>query len=365
MITIKRLNKQSLLDFIYSKEYEELEHIPITRHRALSHIKNPRAKETDTLLLLAYEEQNLVGYLGVLADELRHSENAQHCGWLSCLWINENYRGRQIAFRLLEDCAEAWNKKLLVTEFTVPAKKLYDKSGIFADLQSKVGIRLYVRAELSKLLPPKREFFQKVKPILKLADNVFNALFDLRFNVSSNKLIEPTIEYVNEIDDEIASFITERQHNQLFKRGIDELNWVVKNPWVLASAGNDTYSDRYHFSSLDLSFEFIMVKVFSPKKELTAFLIFSKRNRNLKLPYCYHADAIDSVVDVINHHIVKWRINTFTTFNNELASALQQQRTPALLTKQVRRNYIIGKTLNLDTSSEFTIQDGDADCSFT
>ncbi len=366
MIEIRQLNKKSLRDFIYSEEYCNLEYIPITRHRALSHIENPRAGEDDTLLLLAYADEQLVGYLGVLPDAIYHKDSVEACGWLSCLWVDIRFRGRQIAFQLLQRCIDCWQGRLLVTEFTGPAKRLYDKSGIFNDLPTKGGIRLYVRSDLEKLLPPKRRFFANNKRVLRWIDGAINGLFDLRFHFYSGRLGQLQLEYVNVIDDEIDQFLKERQEREIFKRRAEELNWIIKNPWVLPAPDGDRYAKKYHFSAVDKSFDFVPVKVYGSGGNLIAFLIFAKRDRRLKLPYCYHDGDVRSVVEVINYHIVRWRIKTFTTFNLPLIDAIEERRSPALIRRQVKRNYIIGSILNFEESEgDFEIQDGDADCSFT
>ena len=50
---IKLLNKRDLSIFIDSAEYEKLDNVPISKHRAKSHINNTRLNEDDVLLLIA------------------------------------------------------------------------------------------------------------------------------------------------------------------------------------------------------------------------------------------------------------------------------------------------------------------------
>ena len=90
MIEIRLLNKQLLSEFINSREYQKLKHLPISKHRAISHIKNPRANDTDILLLLAFQNKQLVGYLGVLPEQIINNNKVEKWGWLSCLWIDEH-----------------------------------------------------------------------------------------------------------------------------------------------------------------------------------------------------------------------------------------------------------------------------------
>lgn len=364
MIHIKTLNKQLLYEYIHSQEYNNLQNIPISKHRALSHINNPAASNNDVLLLLAYEEEQLVGYLGVLADNIMYQGKSEKVGWFSCLWIDNRHRGKQIAFKLVQKCFDVWNDRLMVTEFTGPAKKLYDKTGKFKLLKENKGIRLYNRFNLHHILPRKKKSFENFKPLLKITDNVLNTVFDIRFLFNKNLLKDIKIEYINYIDEQLDIFIKKHQKEQLFRRGADELNWLLKNPWILSSPDKDKESRKYYFSSLDKLFEFTAIKVFNKKNELISFVIFARRNDELKIPYCY--GDIDAVVKVINYHFIKWKIKTFITFNANLASKLKKSNPFSLFKKEAVRGYIISTFFDIDTiDKDFIIQDGDADCSFT
>lgn len=67
---IKSYNKQQLKEFIESDAFNRLSVIPISKHRAISQINNPRASTEDILLVVQFDKDNVVGYLGVLPDYL-------------------------------------------------------------------------------------------------------------------------------------------------------------------------------------------------------------------------------------------------------------------------------------------------------
>ena len=366
MIEIRMLNKEQLLRFINDPEFHSMKILPISRHRALSHIQNPRLNDDDILLLMAFKDKELVGYSGVLPDKVYLTGQPEKCGWLSCLWIDPKERGAGIARMLLEKAFEQWENRILVTEFTESAKRLYDKMNVFNDLQINKGIRLYLRSDLQTLLPPKKEFFGKIVPLLKVLDVITNLFFDIRFLFWRKKITASNYEFVKYIDQEIEHFIADKQQNQLFKRRAAELNWIIKNPWVLSAPKQDKESQKYHFSSTDKSFDFYALKVRNKDNRLVAFMLFSKRNNRLKLPYCYYEpDHFKTVVEVIQSHLIQWSISTFTTFHRELVQHLKEHKTPALLKREIKRHYLISKFFNVPEKVSFEIQDGDADCIFT
>lgn len=96
MIEFEFLNKQLLSQYISSNDFGSQQTLPISKHRALSQINNPRAEENDVLLILAKEEGQVLGYTGVLPDMLFDSIKF---GWLSCLWVSEEARGKNIGTR--------------------------------------------------------------------------------------------------------------------------------------------------------------------------------------------------------------------------------------------------------------------------
>jgi GNAT superfamily N-acetyltransferase len=366
MLSIRTLNRVQLLAFVQDSAFENLPFIPISRHRAQSHIANPRAEENDVLLLLAYDNEALVGYLGVLPDRMYQGNQSEKCGWLSCLWVSEEHRGKRIAQQLLNKCFDVWEKRILVTEFTLPAKALYDRSGIFRALANPQGIRLYLRADLATLLPPKKEIFQKNKALLRSVDQGINAVADLRLpNADLSKELF-TLEYPAEVDDEASEFIASKQQNELFKREKEELNWILQNPWILSTPEKDTLNSRYHFSSVDKLFQFHVVKVRGTESELIAFLVFAQRHNSLKLPYCYHNGDLETVWKAIRHELLRLRISTFTTFQSELVQYIHANDRLAFVHKKVTRNYIVSTRFDsFIGNTPVSIQDGDADCSFT
>ncbi len=367
MIDIQCLNKRQLADFVQSEPFLTLPNLPISRHRAAAQVCNPRAKPDDTLLILAWLEGELVGYLGVLPDLYFVADKPpEKCGWLSCLWVSDQHRGKSIAKLLVTKGVQAIGGRVLLTEFTPQAKQLYDKLGFFTDLQLRTGIRLYKRLELHRLLPPKRSIFKKIKPLLQATDAVFNVLVDTVNRLRPTKARSANWQYVKEISPDIQRFIGENQGPELFRRSEPELNWALKNPWVLAAPPDD-WSRRYYFSSVDHAFDFVCVTVRDAESRLRAFLIFAKRNRNLKLPCCYLSEGSAALAaEAIDWHIQHWGINTFSTFHPEIVQHYQTNRTFALHKKDIKRHYLATKLLAESLAGQsFNIQDGDGDCFFT
>lgn len=365
MVKIIELNKSKLLQFIHSDEYNKLTNLPISKHRALSQINNPRVEDNQSLLFLAYYNDELAGYLGTVPDKIKLTKNESY-GWFSCIWVNPILRGKKIALKLVQKSLKAYNNKIIITEFTDSAEKLYNKTNCFKKLENKKGIRLYIRSDLQTILPPKKNIFKRIKPFLQFFDDSLNILIDLKLKLYKKEIHNLEFDYVSIIDEEISDFINIHQQKELFKRNRNDLNWIIKNPWILSSKKKTNESEKYYFSSIDKLFKFTPVKIFNSDKKLVAFFIFQQRNNHLKLIYHYTINDLTTTVKIINHHIIKWKASTFTTYNAKLSEALKNQHSPAIYKKPVERKYIITEEFNKSQENiEFEIQDGDGDCSFT
>lgn len=367
MIEIKKLDKNSLANFIASVEFSQMPVIPISRHRAISQLHNPVANDNDILLLLAYLENEMVGYLGVLPDNMRCDNGTDvHCGWMSCIWVSPNHRGMGIAQKLLQVCFESWSDKLICTEFTEPAKHLYQRTGKFQHFTTLKGIRLYYRSDLQTILPHKHNFLKKLKPILQLADVGINFLGDIRFNFYRQKEFTYTLQFLAEVDEESAAFIAEHNVEENFKRDKTALNWMLQYPWVIPHYPKDKDSLRYHFSATDKWFDFTVVKVVDRNNRMVAFLLFAQRNKSLKIPYCYFRCSVQQIADIIQTYVIRNKICTMTVYNASVSNYMRANNMHALYKRNNTREYLISKYLaNSVSLSVVHLQDGDGDCAFT
>ena len=368
-MTIKELTPTGLEAYIDSEEFLSSEVIAITRHRAFSQINNPKVAANDILLFMAYSDEELVGYLGVLADSIHLNGEEHKVGWLSCIWTSEKMRGKGVAKQLLSAALKSWNNKILATEFTDAAKALYDRSGEFMDLTILCGRRGYLRFNLHELLPPKG-FPNMLAGTLAVSDfamNIFNTA-RLLFWKATIDIGHLDLEYIDEIDQETADLIQERNSAELTARNTEELNWINNYPWVLSAPENDPDAERYQFTSSESVFETLNIKLKNKGGELIAFVMLVIRGKNLKIPYCYfNEEHTSEILKVICNLMFERGLNMVTTYNSAISNYFQKHRSPFIFSKEMKRSYLITKKLGqyLADESSIKIQDGSGDCAFT
>ncbi|MCP4441605.1 MAG: GNAT family N-acetyltransferase [Aureispira sp.] len=364
---IREIRHKELQGYIDSKEYQESKYIPISQHRAVSHIHNPRAEAEDLVLVLVYDDtEEMVGYLGVFPDELHFRVGIERAGWLSCMWVNPKMRGKGIAKKLINTVFKAWDYRILVTEFTPAAKGLYDRTEQFLELAKPKGVRGYLQLNLSYLLPKKDLKWEKWSPLLAMFDGIFNFFNSIRLLGFSPK--PPRFSYVESIDNEAMQFIQQFKSQELMNRQATDLAWMVRYPWLISAPIPDYNAQRYHFSAVDRRFNFLNIKVFDKKNQLIAFLILTVRGDNLKVPYAYfNALHSDTVMQVIYQHMIDMDLDMVTVFHPKLVEHLKANKSPFFLKRDFQRHYIISKVFEeqLAATPTFDIQDGDADAAFT
>ena len=366
---IRLIRIKDLPDFLQSEEYQTMPVLPISRHRGLSHAYNPRAKPEEVALVLVYLEDRLMGYLGFVPDTIHLGEKSVNLGWMSCIWVSPNARGKGIAKAMLKKGFEAWEDHVIVTEFTEIAKNIYQRYGDFMDLDIKQGVRAYLRANLAYLLPAKKPAVGKIRSLLQLGDFLLNLPNELRIQIYKwiHTLNNVKIEYLSQIDASTETFIRQFQEGELFRRGATELNWMLQYPWVLSAPSKDEPANRYYFTSVAKRFDFMAMRIYDQTNSLAAVLILAIRNRNLKIPYAYFAPKhTDLVRKVILRHMIEMRLDMLTVYHPFLTEIFRNSRSPFYLVRPFSRHYLISTLFQngLDGHPR-AMQDGDGDCAFT
>jgi GNAT superfamily N-acetyltransferase len=372
-MNIKIIRHKDLQDFIESGDYHKSTNLPISYIRGLSQVKNPRALPDDLVIVMVFEHEALQGYLGVLPDNLYFENDkgeikVEHAGWLSCIWVNPEMRGQGIASLLIDTVFKAWDYRILATEFTPVAKGLYDKSGQFEDLAKPEGIRAYMRLNLSYLLPAKNpQKWTKFKIFLKVIDTFSNALLNVRRFFFRKKKVY--FKVVSDFDDDARNFIQQyRLKDEVMKRSIEDLEWILKNQWIKSNCVADALSKRYHFSSVANYFAFKIMKVYNAENQLRAVLMLSIREENLKIPYIYFcSESVFLVADAVEQFMIAEKLSMLTIFQTELAVAIKKNCSSFFLIRKMKRHYIISRKFEIEKKhpKPMIIQDGDADAAFT
>lgn len=358
MIVLKTFNRKELEDFISSGAFRQYDFLPITKHRALSHIKNPKASDEDVLLILAFYEEKLVGYVGCFPDRFIIDGKEIRYTWLSTLYVNPEYRKKRPAKALLKKVFEEYQGRIAITEFTKEAEALYNITGVFEYVFPKQGKRYYFRTDAAKMIPEKNPETQPLKPLFKILDAAANGLISIK----SLTISKPDFKYevLDQIDKESADFMTGFPGI----RDADEINTFIDHPWVLEGKKEE----KYLFSSFTDCFKYFWIKIFDQNNKLKSCFLLQLRDGYLKIPYLFSNTDLDETVRFLNYFMVTHKVKGFTSYQTQLNEAIQQsKRFSYIYERDFRREYLFHKDLweLLPQNFNPNYQDGDGDCMMT
>ena len=407
---ITRYTKATLADAIERPEFWDVANFPITRHRAVSHINNLQADPDDVVLLVIYEEGEVVGYLGVLPDNLIVEGEKYKVGWMTAWWVAPHKSGgglKGYGAALMYDALDAYNNNIAVSSLTRAATRLFDATNMYNTL---------LMTELKHIhfsINTKERFFNKLKRAIQNVKELKSSrqgeesrgpkkrpvridaqpkgpartrfvrpLFDvldgcvhhyIRFNISrwkrKNKELFNSfdIEYLSEVDEEAGAFIEAHRKKELTARGPETLNWIIKYPWVIPGVKQATSEQRFFFSSLCHRFTFFVVKIFDrSSKEMIGFLMMRLRDGELTVPYSYVMPGrTQEALYVILQHVVDFNVHDLYLSDPDLMSAYEDSQFPHIRDESMTRRSHISKSLEHLNLDDYILQDGDGDQALT
>lgn len=359
MIHLQTFNKKQLDDFVSSGAFQDYDFLPITGHRAKSHIENPKASESQTLLVLAYDDDKLAGYLGCLPDDFKIDGEIFNYAWLSTLFISNEFRGKKIAQTLLNKAFEEYQGNIAITEFTKEAESLYNKIHAFTYINPKSGTRYYFRTDLQTIIPAKKKKAKPFKPFFSLADSLLNFFISIKNGFIKHPSFR--FEILNKIDEESTEFIAGFKKNRV----AEEINWAIENPWILEGNKAD---QKYLFSSYSKSFQYFWVKVYSDDNNLITFSLLMLRDGHLKIPYLFSIADLTQFVDFLSYFVAENKINMLTSYQTELNKNIDSNLSfPNIHQRKIERRYLFHQNLldRLPKNFNPSFQDGDGDCLMT
>ncbi|MEQ8908734.1 MAG: GNAT family N-acetyltransferase [Vicingaceae bacterium] len=361
MTEIRMIHKKEMKEFLESDFFKQSPVIPISTRRAMAQVDNPNAEEEDTMLYLVFEGEQMVAYLGTFPDKVQTAKGLQKCAWLSCIWVHSSQRGKGLAKTLVETALRNWNQRILITEFTPQARRLYDKIGVFEDLGVLNGKRYYCRLRMQDILPPKSAFWSKQKPALKIVDALGNAILDLRFLFKSKRLRQQQFKEVRQINADLASFIQGQLSDYLFPRSVNYFQWMISQPWLEEGKGENEESRRYHFTLRVEDFKWQAFQLCNQQGEIQAFVLCCRRDGFLKVPVALYKDA--TVVADFIHDFCDRKTHTLTLYDEDI---IEHLRLKGLYVKSFKREYLSSFESDFDKATKrLKLQSSEGDSAFT
>jgi len=359
ILKIKDLN-----EFILSKQFRKSKVLPITSHRALSQINNPRSEPNDVSLIIAKDkDDNIIGYIGLLPDRL--NEIGQTASWLSCWWTDDR-DGKKAALHLFLMAIKVSNSNFIITDFTPDIKTIAEKSKLFQFIPTYYGVRGFMGFDLHEIFLRKYKWLKSAQWILAIKDRVLNFLirpinfyYQLKFN-DKNLIVEE----LQHVDNEASEFISQHNENEYFKRGEEEINWMINYPWILHDDKKEE-AKRYYFSAKAKIFRYHLLKIKEHNK-IIAFVVLRQRNHSFTTPFIYSKLGNEQkCLNVIYSFLLKKKARQFTIFHPHFVKFVKTASSPFFYKRNIPKDFAISQSIIMNYDEQKFLQDGDGDYAFT
>lgn len=253
--------------------------LPITKRRAISQVANPRSDDADVLLVTAFNNGQLLAYMGILPDLLRSGCQAPaKFGWGTTWWVDKESESRgYAAVKILFMAMEKYSNRIAVSDFSADTKRVFDATKRFQE---------FATFELTYFMIAVPPSWRVSSPLAKWAAAAKNRLI-FRRKLERYGL---KVRIIDSFDGAMESFIKRWTVADPLARDSMDWHWILHFPWVSASADEEPIQKRYEFSAFAKDFQQLPMMV-SRDEAIIAFLFLTLRDGRLRLKYAYYDPA--------------------------------------------------------------------------
>ena len=339
--TAKQLESELSGNDLWDQKY-----CPITRHRALSIIKNPRTHPDDPVLLVGYQDGEVSGYIAIVPDTLYAGDQSVRIGWLGSWWADPDPANSMMAVSLLMKAYELYNGFLGGSEAAKRADQLIRSSNRFKSFRSATGYQYMLRFNAAYWIPRKYPGLRPLCLVFRFTDAVLNLVQNtrLRFWKSANKMDNSlSIEYLRQISDkDTIDFIRQQSHSQLTRRNHEDINAMIKYPTSMATILEDKVKSRYYFSNRSKRFLYLLYKILDNTQKIVAVVLICVDGNHLMIPFVFNREHTErTVITSVLHHVIDMDIDMMTTYHPGFIELMKGLRVPIAYIKTRYRNSLI------------------------
>lgn len=315
------------------------EHV-IAPARAFAIIHNPYVKDTDPVVAVIYEGEELAAYTSAIPEEI----NGVRYWWFSGLWCNPAYRGRGYGLALIGSLAEEYGVEYCLDRWGAP-----DVVEIFSFLGHKT------------LNTPRYALGNKLNRQTckgKALYALYCAERWMRSQIATHDRSVYSLSYVTHIDDETYAFIVAHRNKDIFLHSQQMLNWERQHSVTLSCPLLNHVATSCVFAPAEVHrSDMYMVQVYDDK--LVGFYMLKHNNDSLHVLFAYYdQEAKHKVFASIRDHVERLGVSQCITDNQDLAVYLKTQCGFRKI-KESQVSFSYPKTLTIPAG--FTMQNGDGD----
>ncbi len=355
---MKEYTKAELRKLYDDEEFWKRKEVPFSRQRLAQYLINPYADEDDVLWLIVWNQDELIGYHGLVPDIIKTIKGPQKISWLSSWWVSPNYRGKGIAKGLLQRCSEL-NPYYATDSGAATSQGIALAKGYLKIFHS--------RPRSYWLLGPNLRFFQDfnlTSPIIESLYHLSKPLFKLYSRIRLKKLInelraeEINLEYIRKIDRNCMDLIGELSKSDLCQKSQESLEWRINNLNHAPRLKGIQSVHNSFFGNVGNEVQSYSAKMYC-RGELIGFISLMITDRILKLPYLYAKDGYGKeIIALVARICMENRIEAVYSQNQLINTWMKDFSFPYIYKKSYMMNVLRSPSLDFIPDG-LIVQDGE------
>ena len=279
--------------------------VPISRSRAHAYSTNPRAERDDVSLIVAYQDDRCVGYLGMIPGLLTVDGKWEKLYWLSSWYVAPAARPTGVGAMLMMR-ALSLRRPILVTGFSEEAARVYEGLRfqplgplryLQVDFKPVNVLGMPLRLWRKVLYQRGREHTPHLDQWIRAIDGIGVKPFYLPLRTMIRQLDQAlTLKRVQVVADETVETAPDDARPVRFFRGVNEINWMLRDRWVVK--GPEAATEGYYFRDFDPFFAYHVYELYGkPDEQYKGFVVMradgKRSRRNLTVLDYHFLDAAD------------------------------------------------------------------------
>lgn len=358
---------KDLQDVKVQSMFLQSETLPFSSLRLQSYLHNPRAKPEDVLLISISKSDKIIAYLTMVPDDMHIGIKRLHFVWLSGMWVSPDFRRRGLGKQLAILADEAWEGRLIGTEYTPTNEIVLLSSKIFELPIYKSGTLFYYKSIVKEILNTRYPNLKWLSPLYSLIDKTINVYASVKRKIYFNPNFKSKYSFIptKELSEVATKYLNEAPPYSSTNRRSTELQWISDYPWISSDLTTKEASKQYYFSTYSENYTFDFIEIYH-NKSIIGLVVLSFRDGVLKIPYFWASELeLTELAKYIINFAQKLGAKKLISYHSLLNKQLISKDRFNIFYKRTKRKYLISKQLKTDSSLlQFNFEDGDGDCVF-
>jgi len=264
--------------------------VPISMQRARAHAHNPYADPEDVGLLAAIDQdEEVVGYFGILPMRLRVGDELHKTHWFTTWSVSSKVRGKGVGSNLMREALTLEKDFLIVG--SVHARRVCQKYGFWERAPLKyywidmsgmgnlnplvmvlrLARKLANRFKSKRTIPISTAATRRLDGWLRpLTKRIFYPLLTTKV---SGWLEGCQFQEVAQLPTDLPE--APNRPAVALHRGVEAVNWMLSYPWIVESGNSPTEGMDYYFSDARPLYRLVALTLRTPGTAAPGFVVFS------------------------------------------------------------------------------------------